>query len=239
MITRTFAIVAYLAFLAAFGYFVLFAAGVAVPKTVDSGAAGSRGVALVVDIGLVVAFGVVHSLLARAPAKALLLRVVPEAAQRSAYVAIASIQLAMICALWMPLPEVVWQASGGLGLAVAVVQVLGWTLATASTFAIDHLELFGLRQGLALRSPPSGLRKPLLYQLVRHPLYLGIIVGLWSAPRLSLGHLVLATAMTGYAMIGIHFEERDLIRRFGDAYRAYQARVRKLMPIPRRGGVDP
>jgi protein-S-isoprenylcysteine O-methyltransferase Ste14 len=130
----------------------------------------------------------------------------------------------------------VWSASGALAIVLAVVQALGWGLALASTFMIDHLALFGLRQGLGLASPPQSqsLKTPLAYRLVRHPLYLGMIVGLWSAPVLSAGHLLLAAAMTAYILVGIHHEERDLVRQFGDAYAAYRARVRKLVPVPRR-----
>lgn len=234
--TRVFSIVAYLGFVAAFTYFVLFCAGIVAPKTVDSGAPGPVAVAIVVDLGLVVAFGVVHSVLARASVKALLRRWVPAAAERSLYVAVASVQLAMICALWMPLPAIVWSASGVLASALAVTQALGWGFAFASTFMIDHLALFGLRQGLGL-APPSqsqSLQTPLAYRIVRHPLYLGMIVGLWSAPVLSAGHLLLAAAMTAYVLVGIRYEERDLVRQFGDAYRSYRARVRKLVPVPRR-----
>ena len=232
--TRVFSIVAYLGFLLAFTYFVLFSAGIIVPKTVDSGAPGPVPAALVVDLGLIAFFGVGHSLLARRSVKALLRRVVPAAAERSLFVGVASLQLATICALWTPLPGLVWRAPGALATALAVVQALGWGLALASTFMIDHLELFGLRQGLGLASPSRALQTPLAYRLVRHPLYLGMIVGLWSAPALSAGHLLLAAGMTAYIVVGIRHEERDLVRQFGDAYRGYQARVRKLVPVPRR-----
>ena len=232
--TRVFSIVAYLGFLLAFTYFVLFSAGIIVPKTVDSGAPGPVPATLVFDLGLIAFFGVSHSLLARRSVKAILRRVVPEAAERSLFVAVASLQLATVCALWMPLPGLVWRAPGALATALAVVQALGWGLALASTFMIDHLELFGLRQGLGLASPSRALQTPLAYRLVRHPLYLGMIVGLWSAPALSAGHLLLAAGMTAYIVVGIHHEERDLVRQFGDAYRGYQARVRKLVPVPRR-----
>lgn len=232
--TRVFSIVAYLGFLLAFTYFVLFSAGIIVPKTVDSGAPGSMPAALAIDLGLIAFFGIAHSLLARRSVKAILRRVVPEAAERSLYVLVASVQIAIVCALWMPLLGLVWRATGELATVLAVVQALGWGLALASTFMIDHFELFGLRQGLGLAPASRPLQTPLAYRLVRHPLYLGMIVGLWSAPVLTAGHLVLAAAMTGYILVGIRYEERDLVRNFGDAYRAYQGRVRKLVPVPRR-----
>ena len=232
--TRIFSIVAYLGFLLAFTYFVLFSAGIIVPKTVDSGAPGPVPATLVFDLGLIIFFGLGHSLLARRSVKAILRRVVPEAAERSLFVIVASLQLATVCALWVPLPGLVWRAQGALAIALAAVQALGWGLALASTFMIDHLELFGLRQGLGLAPPSGALQTPLAYRLVRHPLYLGMIVGLWSAPALSAGHLLLAAGMTAYIVVGIRYEERDLVRQFGEAYRGYQARVRKLVPVPRR-----
>ncbi len=234
MVRRVFAVVAYFAFLSSFSYFALFCAGIIVPRSIDSGPVAPLAAGLPIDLALVAFFGGVHSLLARGWVKALLRPLVSPAANRSFYVLVASVQVGLICLLWQPLPGVVWRATGVAALVLAALQAVGWGLALCSTFLIDHLELFGLRQGLGLSPANPKLRTPFAYQLVRHPLYLGMIVAMWAAPVLSTGHLVLAACLTAYVLIGIRHEERDLVRHFGDAYRAYQERVPMLLPIPRR-----
>src|SRR6185503_12659317 len=103
---------------------------------------------------------------------------------------------------------------------------------------INHFELFGLRQvwsrltGLAIPAPE--FRTPLLYRHVRHPLYLGFMLSFWATPRMTAGHLLFALGCSAYILLGIWFEERDLVAQFGDRYRLYRAQVRMLVPLPAR-----
>jgi protein-S-isoprenylcysteine O-methyltransferase Ste14 len=191
-------------------------------------------VAVAIDLALVAFFGVVHSLMARRSFQRLLVRVWPAALERSLFVFVASLQLGLLCLAWRPIGGVVWQVSGVAAIALRAVAFAGWGTALLSTFLIDHAALFGLRQAFGRAEGEAVLRTPLLYRYTRHPLYLGMLVGLWAGPSMSAGHALLATAMTAYILVGVRHEERDLERVFGDDYRRYRDEVPMLLPI-RRG----
>ena len=63
------------------------------------------------------------------------------------------------------------------------------------------------------------------YRLVRHPLMTGLLLCFWCASTFTAGHLLWAGGLTGYILLGTFLEERDLVARFGAAYRAYAAQV--------------
>ncbi len=96
---------------------------------------------------------------------------------------------------------------------------LGSALVLASTFAIDHFHFTGLSQTHAhLKGKPAAEPRfvtPLLYRLVRHPMMSGLLLGIWPTPTMTVGHLLFAGAFTAYMLVGIYFEERALLRRFG------------------------
>ncbi|HET9452327.1 MAG TPA: isoprenylcysteine carboxylmethyltransferase family protein [Aggregicoccus sp.] len=210
-----------------------------VPWSVDAGRAGTPlWVALAVDVGLISLFGLQHSAMARSGFKAWLTRHVPTSVERSVYVLAASAALALLLWQWRPLPEpVLWRAGSGLPAALAWTGfVAGFGLVLASTFLINHFNLFGLQQvwmqfvGRTHQEP--SFRTPLLYRFVRHPLYLGFLIAFWSTPTMTLGHLVFALGMSGYILVGASFEERDLERVHGERYRRYRAQVPRFLPRP-------
>jgi protein-S-isoprenylcysteine O-methyltransferase Ste14 len=228
----------YLAFLAVFLYFIGFVGGLPLPTTVDSGPDAPAGAALLVDLALLAMFGVQHSVMARASFKRAWTRVVPAVLERSTFVLASSLALAVIVWQWRPIAQpVVWDASGAGALVLQVVFWTGWAVMLASSFMINHFELFGLSQVatevLNLREPATGFRTPLLYRYVRHPLYVGLLIAFWAAPRMTAGHLLFAAGFTAYILVGIWFEERDLIAQFGHRYANYRRRVGML--LPRRG----
>jgi protein-S-isoprenylcysteine O-methyltransferase Ste14 len=230
---RGFALLAYGLFLATFVYFIGFVSGWGVPRSVDEGVASAPAAAVAVDVALVVLFGLAHSVMARAGAKRLWTRLVPPAAERSLYVLVATLQIALLCWQWRPLPTPrLWSTTGAAALALTALESAGWATLLISTFLIDHFELFGLRDAFAHARPAVRFRTPLLYRVVRHPMYLGMLLALWSAPVMTAGHCLLAGLLTGYLLVGVRHEERDLVRAFGEDYRRYQAQVPMLLPLP-------
>jgi protein-S-isoprenylcysteine O-methyltransferase Ste14 len=228
-------IVAYLVFFATILYAIGFVAGIGVPKDIDSGPAVPLTKALVVNILLMSVFAIQHSVMARPQFKRWWTRIVPPAIERSTFVLFASLALILLFWQWRPIPAVIWQVSDpNAVVAVTALEALGWLLVLLSTFLINHFELFGLHQianHLAGKPMPSPrFKAPLLYKLVRHPIYLGFVIAFWAAPVMTVGHLLFAAVTTAYIIIGIQLEEHDLVDLFGDEYRRYRDRVSMLVP---------
>ena len=229
-------VAAYAACLAALLYFIGFSGNLLVPKSVDVGAAAPWAWAVVIDLLLIVLFGIQHSVMARRGFKRWWTRTVPEVVERSTYVVATSAVLALMFWFWLPITApVVWRVEHG-----AVVALLwslfglGWLLVLVSTFLINHFELFGLHQVFARLTgramPEAQFRTPLLYRWVRHPLYTGLLLSFWAVPVMTAGRLLFALGCSAYILIGIAFEERDLVRQFGERYRAYRNQVGMLIP---------
>lgn len=237
MLSALYGLFVYLFFLATFVYAIGFVGNLPLlPKTIDSGSSGPWLEALLVNVALLAVFAVQHSVMARRSFKRWFTRLVPEPVERSSFVLAASLALALLLWQWRPINEpMVWQVTDPLGrLALHAVFWAGWAVLLTSTFLINHFELFGLRQvwthlrGTAMPAP--DFRTPLFYRHVRHPIYLGFVLAFWATPAMSAGHLLFAAACTGYILVGIWFEERDLIAQFGERYRLYREQAGMLLP---------
>ena len=240
LLMTLYGVVTYAFFFATFLFMVGFIGNLPLPKTIDSGVPGPVGEALIVNLLLIVLFGLQHSVMARPAFKRWWTRIVPEPIERSTFVLATTLVLALQLWQWRPITgPVIWNIEQAAGvIAINIVFWAGWGVLLLSTFLLNHFELFGLRQVYArLRGhtiPVQQFRTPLLYRHVRHPIYLGFMLSFWATPRMTAGHLLFAVANTIYILIGIYFEERDLVAHFGDRYRRYREQVSMLLPWPRK-----
>jgi methanethiol S-methyltransferase len=238
LLTLTYGAASYVLFLVVFVYAIGFVGGL-VPHSVDQAVTAPIGWALLVDALLLTLFAAQHSVMARPAFKRWWTRYVPKPIERSTYVLAASLVLALVLWQWRAIPAVVWDVSWQPArVAIWAVFWLGWAIVLASTFMISHFELFGLRQVFAVwRSRPeadTGFRTTLFYRVVRHPLNLGFIVAFWAAPTMTAGHLLFAAVTTGWILLAMQLEERDLMAALGPRYAAYRHTVPMLVPWPRR-----
>ena len=238
VLTLAYGGVSYAIFFATFLYAIGFVGNVFVPKSLDSAAIDPWPMALAVDLALLSLFAVQHSVMARPAFKRLLTRVLPEAAERSTFVLASSLALLLLFWQWRPLGGVVWDVQNAVGRTLLLGGfAFGWLLVLASTFAINHFDLFGLRQTWrAYRGRPQAslpFATPLLYRIVRHPLYVGWFFAFWSTPLMTVTHLLFAVATTAYILMAIRLEERDLVRAHPE-YAGYRRQVPMLVPAWRR-----
>ena len=232
-------VVCYGIFFLTFLYAIGFLGNFGVPRTVDAGGPMSpTGVALAINVALLGLFGLQHSVMARQGFKKAWTRIVPAPVERSTYVLFSSLVLILLFWQWRPMPSPIWDVQAPLGRGILwALFAFGWALVLLSTFLINHFELFGLRQvWRQLRGEGPAhvtFKMPLFYKFVRHPLYVGWVYTFWAIPTMTTGHLLFAIVATGYILVAIQFEERDLMK-FHPEYAEYRKRVPMMIPGMRR-----
>ncbi|WP_324754168.1 isoprenylcysteine carboxylmethyltransferase family protein [Roseovarius sp. Pro17] len=234
-----YALLCYGLFLAVFVWMAAFLLDIEGIRTSPAGMPWPMAAA--VDIALISVFGLTHSIMARPAFKRVWTKVIPAAAERATYVLQSSVLLGAIFLFWQPIDVTIWSIEGKLVILVLIIFFTGLGLIVLATFLLDHFEFTGLRQAWDnMRDVPAQraqFRTPLLYQIVRHPLQLGIVTAIFAVPHMTGDGLLFATVMLTYIYIGLRFEERALLREFGDAYAAYCKSVPMLFPrIPIRSG---
>ncbi|WP_199910708.1 isoprenylcysteine carboxylmethyltransferase family protein [Loktanella sp. Alg231-35] len=237
ILIMAYAIASYVAFLAVFVWLMAFLLDFGSIRTANTGSPLPQAAAI--NILLISLFGLVHSVMARSAFKRQWTKIIPKSAERATYVLQSSVLLAVIMLFWQSIPDVVWRADGIAQVVLLSVFFSGVVLIVVSTFALDHFEFTGLRQAWCnlndTSASTSRFRTPLPYRIVRHPLQLGILLVVFSVPEMTVGGLLFAVVMLAYILIGLQFEERALLREFGDDYAAYRHRVPMLVPRLRNG----
>jgi protein-S-isoprenylcysteine O-methyltransferase Ste14 len=236
LISFCYGVVSYVLFLVAFLYAIGFVGNFIVPKSIDSGTVVPIGQALIVNLILLGLFAIQHMVMARPGFKNTWTKIVPEHIERSTFVLFSSLLLLLMYSQWRPMTGTVWSVENGGG--QTLLHILFWAgfaVVLISTFLIDHFDLFGLRQvWLHFRGVPYShhpFQTTAFYRYVRHPLMLGFIIAFWATPHMTVGHLLFSIGTTGFILIAIQLEERDLAVALGSPYEEYRKHVPMLLPI--------
>jgi protein-S-isoprenylcysteine O-methyltransferase Ste14 len=249
-------VAAYAAFGVTYAYLCGFTGNLFVPKSIDAPATTTPWAgAAVVNVALLLGFGLQHSVMARPAFKRVWTRIVPQPIERATYNFAACAALAALVAFWQPMGAIVWDVHHPAGRAVLwALFAAGWLLVPAVSFMISHFDLFGLRQVwlhlLGREQIALPFRTPGLYAHIRHPLYVGWAIAFWATPTMTVGHLLYAAVLTGYMALAALVEERDLVAHFGQVYENYRRSTPRYIPrlgivrlsevtTASRRGVDP
>jgi methanethiol S-methyltransferase len=237
----------YLMFFAVYAYMAGFVGNLLVPKSIDSLPTDSAGAesapaAVAIDVGLLLVFGLQHSIMARPQFKRVWTRIVPQALERSTYVLASNLAVMLVMWQWRAIPIRVWDVSGPAKYLLWALFASGWLLVPVVSLMISHFDLFGVRQvWLHFKEKEYTslpFHTPMLYGIVRHPLYVGWFMAFWMTPMMSVGHLLFAGTLTAYMVIASKIEERDLVNHFGRLYEDYRRQVPAFVPWigPRKRG---
>ncbi len=227
--------ICYFVFFGVFLYLIAFVGDIFAPKTISSETTMNATDALLINLSLILLWGIQHSVMARSSFKKAIENLVPQHTERSTYVLISAIVLAVLMYYWQPMEGIIWQIDNLLGLQVLwSLFAIGWVLVLLASFLTDHFDLFGLRQTwlyFIKRSYTSvKFTEILLYRWIRHPMMLGLLIAFWAIPTMTLGHLVFSAGMSFYIIVGIYFEEKGLAKSIGSQYIDYQQRTSKVIP---------
>ena len=216
-------------------FWLIFAMGGLAPAILSDIKAESITTAVIINISLIVLFGIQHSIMARKRFKQWITRYIPEATDRATYMLMSGVVTMTAIYFWQSLPGTVWEFESTIAQTILwSLYAIGWGYLLLSTFVTNHFELMGLRQVyLYFRNKPYSklpFTRKYMYRYSRHPMMLGVLVGMWSVPVMSVTHFIMATLFTLYIVVGIFFEERDLKKDFGETYQSYKKEISTFIP---------
>ena len=229
-------LICYAAFFASFVYLVGWVGGFDfMPTHINKGLEAPVMTAVLINIGLIALFGIQHSVMARPGFKAAWTKMIPAASERSIYCLMTAVVLGAMFHFWAPIEGSLWSVQNETArMVIWGLFWLGWGILFISTWLLNHFELFGLQQAwhnlTGKEAADPEMRTPLFYKLVRHPIYTGFFIAFWATPDMTYSHLLGAVGFTVYIMIGISYEERDLLDVFGEQYAEYRKRVGAFIP---------
>ena len=234
VLVLVYGITAYVLFLGTFLLAIGFVGNLGLPMSLDGTPSAPWLRSCLIDSGLLALFALQHSGMARVAFKKQLTRVISPAIERATFVLASSLALLALITFWRPLGGVLWNVENAAGRVILYSAfACGWGIVLMTTFMINHFELFGIQQVWRnLRSQPpvrSVFATPLLYRVVRHPLYAGFLLAFWCTPTMTAAHLLFAVLTTAYILVAIQLEERDLLRAHAE-YADYRERVPMLIP---------
>ncbi len=243
IIIMAYGLISYILGVASLVLFILFAnnhIGLLLPDYISLGidhantAPVSPAMAFAINVGLIALFGLQHTVMARQTFKSRLVALLPQAAERSTYVLMTAVVILVMVQYWQPMTSTIWSVEGETArLIITIAYFFGWGFTLAATYMINHNHLFGLQQSFKPDNPDAQAKEfvtPMFYKVVRHPIQTGVLIGMLATPDMTVGRATLAAGMIVYILIGLYYEERDLLDEFGDTYRDYKARVGGLLP---------
>jgi protein-S-isoprenylcysteine O-methyltransferase Ste14 len=215
-------------------WFILAMGGLA-PSAFSPFTTNTLASSLAVNIGLILLFGLQHSIMARPWFKKLLANIMPSATERSTFLILTGTVLMLAIWAWQPVAGTVWSVeSTGAKIVLWSLYGLGWGYLLLATFVTNHFELMGLRQTYLYFTKKEYKKIPFtnkfMYRYSRHPMMLGLLIGMWCVPVMSLSQFVMASLLTIYVFTGLFFEERDLELEFGEKYKKYKEEIATLIP---------
>jgi len=235
MLAFLYSILAYIIGLVGQVWFILYLGEWNVVQTIHAPQHSSIWYALMVDVVLALIFALQHSVMAREWFKTKITQIIPTVTERSTYVLLSGVALLLIVLYWQPIDGELWRFENGVMWWVLTgLMLFGWFFSVVATFVINHFELFGLQQGyfhLKNKSTPTiDFQEKFLYKFIRHPIQLGVLIGIWFTPVMTYGHLLLSMLFTLYIFIGLYYEEKDLVKELGVVYVEYKKRVGMMFP---------
>lgn len=187
--------------------------------------------AVAVDTVLFSIFALHHSIFARTGVRSMVMSRVSEPLERSTYVWLASLLFIFTVWAWRPVPGVLWAIESPWAWLLTAGMIAGLVMTAMAASSLDPLELAGIRQAFGWPLRQRGLITTGPFGVVRHPLYLGWVLVVWSLPVMTGTQFVFAAISTLYLVIAVPFEERELKRTMGAEYEAYARVVRwRILP---------